>query len=70
MLDDFLVRAALAGTGVALAEQYRHLLCEEPLEVLTEEDFTRQAQESVAAQQQLEANDKLDFEAYLASREG
>ena len=55
---------------MALAEQYRHLLCEEPLEVLTEDDFTRQAQESVAAQQQLEANDKLDFEAYLASREG
>lgn len=60
----------VTGTGVALAEQYRHLLCEEPLEVLTEEDFTRQAQASVAAQQQLEANDKLDFEAYLASREG
>jgi len=60
----------VTGTGVALAEQYRHLLCEEPLEVLTEDDFTRQAQESVAAQQELEANDKLDFEAYLASREG
>ncbi len=58
------------GTGIALAEQYRHMLCEEPLEVVSEEDFTRQALESVAKQKQLEEGDTLDFEAYLASREG
>jgi len=56
--------------GMALAEQYRHMLCEEPLEVISEEDFTRQALESVAAQKKLEEGDTLDFEAYLASREG
>ena len=60
----------LNGTGIALAEQYRHLLNEEPLEVLTEEDFARQARESLAAQKSLEESDTLDFEAYLASREG
>jgi len=60
----------LTGAGVALAEQYRHLLCEEPLEILTEADFSRQAQESVLKQQQLEQSDTLDFASYLAGREG
>jgi glutamate--cysteine ligase len=60
----------LTGTGVALAEQYRHLLCEEPLQVLSEDDFTRQAQDSVLAQEKLEQSDTLDFASYLASREG
>jgi glutamate-cysteine ligase (EC 6.3.2.2) len=61
---------ALTGAGVALAEQYRHLLCEEPLEILTEDDFSRQALESVQAQEKLEQSDTLDFESYLAGREG
>ncbi len=60
----------LMGAGVALAEQYRHMLCEESLEVLTEDDFSRQALESVQAQEKLEQGDTLDFESYLASREG
>ncbi|MEJ1268202.1 hypothetical protein WDV93_16910 [Pantoea ananatis] len=46
------------------------MLVNEQLEVLKPEDFARQAQASVAAQQQLEANDTLDFETYLAGREG
>ena len=60
----------VTGTGIMLAEQYRQLLVNEPLEVLKPEDFAQQAQASVAAQQQLEASDTLDFETYLASREG
>ncbi|MBA0035549.1 glutamate--cysteine ligase [Pantoea sp. BIGb0393] len=60
----------LTGAGVALAEQYRHLLCEESLEILTEDDFSRQARESLQAQEQLEQSDTLDFESYLAGREG
>ncbi len=60
----------LTGAGVALAEQYRHMLCEESLEILTEDDFSRQALESVQAQEKLEQSDTLDFESYLASREG
>lgn len=60
----------LTGAGVALAEQYRQMLCAEPLEILTEADFTQQVQESVAAQQALEASDSISFEDYLAGREG
>lgn len=60
----------LTEAGIALAEQYGHGLCEEPLEVLSEEDFAHQARASVVAQEQLEAEERLDFEAYLASREG
>jgi glutamate--cysteine ligase len=60
----------VTGTGIALAEQYQQLLVNEPLDVLKPEDFARQAQASVAAQQQLEASDTLDFETYLAGREG
>lgn len=59
----------VTGTGIALAEQYQQLLVNEPLDVLKPEDFARQAQASVAAQQQLEASDTLDFETYLAGRE-
>lgn len=62
--------SGVTGTGIALAEQYQQLLVNEQLEVLKPEDFARQAQASVAAQQQLEANDTLDFETYLAGREG
>ncbi|PVY80671.1 glutamate--cysteine ligase [Pantoea ananatis] len=62
--------SGVTGTGIALAEQYQQLLVNEPLEVLKPEDFALQAQASVAAQQQLEANDTLDFETYLAGREG
>ncbi|WP_017349730.1 glutamate--cysteine ligase [Pantoea sp. A4] len=60
----------LVGAGVGLAEQYRHLLCEESLEVLDEQAFSRQAAESIAAQQQLEVSETQDFETYLASRNG
>lgn len=62
--------SGVTGTGIALAEQYQQLLVNEPLDVLKPEDFARQAQASVAAQQQLEASDTLDFETYLAGREG
>ncbi|MCE0489634.1 glutamate--cysteine ligase [Pantoea sp. Mb-10] len=60
----------LTGAGAALAEQYHHMLCEEAYEILTEDDFSRQAKESVQAQEKLEKSDTLDFEAYLATREG
>lgn len=60
----------LTGAGAALAEQYHQMLREEAYEILTEEDFSRQARESVQAQAKLEQSDTLDFEAYLATREG
>lgn len=58
----------LTAMGVSLAEQYRNQLCEERLEVLTDDDFTLQAKESLMAQQKLEQSDTLDFESYLACR--
>ncbi|ARU93192.1 glutamate--cysteine ligase [Tatumella citrea] len=60
----------LAAAGTQLAEKYRQMLMQEPLEVLTEEEFRRQAQESFAAQAKTEAADTLSFEDYLAGREG
>ncbi len=60
----------IGGTGLALAEQYRHMLAEEHLEVLSEEDFTEEAQRSRASQQQIEESDTLSFEAFLASKAG
>ena len=60
----------LAAAGTQLADKYRQMLLQEPLEVLTEEEFRRQAQESFAAQAKIEAADTLSFEDYLAGREG
>ncbi len=57
----------ITSTGVALAEQYRQVLCTELLEVVSEEDFFRQARESVLAQKQLEEGETVDFETFLAS---
>ncbi|MBT0721492.1 glutamate--cysteine ligase [Rosenbergiella collisarenosi] len=58
------------GSGVTLAENYRQALQQEPLEILTEDIFAKKAAESLAEQQDIEANDTLTFEQYLASRNG
>ena len=60
----------LAAAGTELAEKYRQMLLAEPLEVLTEEQFSQQARESVIAQAETEASDTQSFEEYLAGREG
>ncbi|NMP27885.1 glutamate--cysteine ligase [Rahnella sp. SAP-1] len=52
--------------GLALAEKYRQMLSEEPLEVLTEQQLATEYHESWQRQRSLEANDKLSFEEYLA----
>jgi glutamate--cysteine ligase len=65
MLDN-----GISGTGLALSEQYRQMLTEEPLEVLKPEDFTQEALRSRNAQQALEAADTLSFEAFLAGKKG
>jgi glutamate--cysteine ligase len=56
------------GTGLALAEQYRHQLAEESLEILTESDFEQEAVRSNASQQEIEESDTLNFEDFLKSR--
>ena len=65
-----LKEGGIAEVGVALAEQYRHMLSEEPLEVLTEEAFSQQALASINKQKALEEGDTLSLEEYLASRKG
>lgn len=58
----------IEGTGLALAEQYRHQLAEESLEILTESDFEQEAVRSNASQQEIEESDTLNFEDFLKSR--
>ena len=55
----------IEGTGLALAEQYRHQLAEESLEILTESDFEQEAVRSNASQQEIEESDTLNFRRLL-----
>nr|CBX79664.1 gamma-glutamate-cysteine ligase [Erwinia amylovora ATCC BAA-2158] len=58
----------IEATGLALAGQYRAQLCAEPLEVLTGQRFSDEAQRSRFSQQETEESDKLSFEAFLQSK--
>ena len=58
----------LAGTGLALAEQYHAQLANEQLEILTESDFEQEAIRSNVSQQEIEESDTLSFEDFLKSR--
>lgn len=55
----------MMGKGVVLAQQYHQQLRHEPLEILSETDFHRQREQSVQAQQEMEAADKLPFDQWL-----
>lgn len=57
-------------TGVNLAEHYRQDLIQEPLALLSEQVFAEKAAASLAAQQKIEADNRLSFEEYLTAREG
>ncbi|HKS34664.1 MAG TPA: glutamate--cysteine ligase [Enterobacteriaceae bacterium] len=56
----------IGGTGKALANQYRDMLREEPLEILSEAEFSAEHDASLTRQHQLEAADTESFEALLA----
>ncbi|MEE3663868.1 glutamate--cysteine ligase [Brenneria sp. g21c3] len=56
------------GVGLHLAEEYRKMLCDEPLQVLTEEQLAAESERSWRRQRQIEADDKISFEAYLAAQ--
>ncbi|MEM6161997.1 glutamate--cysteine ligase [Erwinia sp. P6884] len=58
----------ISGTGLALAEQYRHQLAEEPLAILSEDRFAEEAARSQVSQQEIEESDTLSFEDFLKSR--
>jgi glutamate--cysteine ligase len=52
--------------GLSLANRYRQELIEEPLELLTDDDFAVQRDVSLARQKQIESEDTLSFAEYLA----
>ena len=56
----------IGGTGKALANQYRDMLREEPLEILSEAEFSAEHDASLTRQHQLEAADTESFDALLA----
>ncbi|BDH44814.1 glutamate--cysteine ligase [Salmonella enterica subsp. enterica serovar Choleraesuis] len=56
--------------GRDLAERYRTMLSNEPLEILSEEDFKREAADSWKRQRELEASDKMSFDEFLAKNAG
>lgn len=55
----------LMNDGITLAQQYHQKLCAEPLEILSEQDFQKQRDQSVIRQQQIEAQDSQPFEQWL-----
>ncbi|PSN08584.1 glutamate--cysteine ligase [Siccibacter turicensis] len=61
-----MIDEGIGGTGLALAEQYRAELREEPLEILKEEDFSREREASIVRQREIEAADSESFEQFLA----
>lgn len=58
------------GLGIELAEKYRQILVQEPLEILTAEQLSAEHLASWERQRNLEANDQLSFEEFLATRVG
>ncbi|MEI7256070.1 glutamate--cysteine ligase [Dickeya dadantii] len=54
------------GVGLQLAGQYREQLSQEPLEILSEAQFTSECERSWQHQRQLESEDTLSFDAYLS----
>jgi glutamate--cysteine ligase len=56
--------------GVKWADKYRQMLLDEPLEVLSEQELAQESEASRLRQRDLEANDKLSFEEYLATLAG
>ena len=61
-----MIEEGIGGTGRALADRYRTQLREEPLEILSEDDFIAERDASVARQKKVEAEDSEPFEALLA----
>ncbi|GAB7208020.1 hypothetical protein OS21_45190 [Dickeya oryzae] len=56
------------GVGLQLSAQYREQLLQEPLEILSETQFASECERSWQHQRQLESEDTLSFDAYLAGQ--
>ncbi|WPM84243.1 glutamate--cysteine ligase [Apirhabdus apintestini] len=55
----------IVGTGRQLAQQYQAMLVEEPLSILSEDDFCKERDASFARQREIEASDSEPFESWL-----
>lgn len=62
-----MIEQGIGGTGRSPAE-YREMLMQEPLEILSEADFVAERDASVVRQKEVEAADTESFEAFLAKQ--
>ncbi len=60
-----MIEKGISGTGLELSNQYRDVLKHEPLEVLSEQDFSKEHDASWARQREQEALDTEPFESWL-----
>ncbi|WP_010434384.1 glutamate--cysteine ligase [Enterobacter mori] len=63
-----MIDQGIGGTGRSLSAEYREMLMQEPLEVLSEADFVAERDASVLRQKEVEAADTESFEAFLAKQ--
>ncbi|TKI08894.1 glutamate--cysteine ligase [Martelella alba] len=63
-------KQGISGLGLSLANEYRRMLSDEPLEVLDERAFTAEQARSWQRQRKLEASDTVSFDEYLLRRHG
>ncbi|EOI5730255.1 glutamate--cysteine ligase [Cronobacter malonaticus] len=63
-----MIENGIGGTGRMLADNYRTMLREEPLQALHEEDFRQEQAASLARQREIEAADTEPFDEWLAKQ--
>ncbi|CCJ76457.1 glutamate--cysteine ligase [Cronobacter muytjensii] len=63
-----MIENGIGGTGRELADRYRTMLREEPLQALQEEDFRKEQAASLARQREIEAADTEPFDEWLAKQ--
>ncbi|EPT7031979.1 glutamate--cysteine ligase [Cronobacter malonaticus] len=63
-----MIENGIGGTGRMLADNYRNILREEPLQALNEEDFRQEQAASLARQREIEAADTEPFDEWLAKQ--
>ncbi|EKM5762106.1 glutamate--cysteine ligase [Cronobacter turicensis] len=63
-----MIENGIGGTGRMLADNYRTMLREEPLQTLHEEDFRQEQAASLARQREIEAADTEPFDKWLTKQ--
>ncbi|NUU67098.1 glutamate--cysteine ligase [Enterobacteriaceae bacterium BIT-l23] len=67
---DLMLEQGIGGAGRVLADQYRTMLSQEPLSVLSEKEFEQERDASWRRQRDIEAADTEPFTSWLAHQEG